>query len=215
MNQDPANPQSDVPEPTPQPAPQRDATPLEPATQIVPAQPGPFQQTESHAQAAQAQIVHMEAPKRGGWRQVGCAILFALAILGCVAFSVGGVLLGRAFVDSSSQFDAATGRVVSFCGAEGAGNYAQAYSYFSPTFKKTMTLNQFIQRSLAVTQKSGAISQCEIDSTSTPQQSGATFTVDIDVSRSDNSATTGTIYLVSDGHGGWLIDNVAAPLGLF
>ncbi|HEX8733547.1 MAG TPA: hypothetical protein VF725_15965, partial [Ktedonobacterales bacterium] len=184
--------------------------------QILPTPSGPFKQAGAPAQSAEARIVYVEAPGQpGGWRQVGCSILLALAILGCALFSVAGALAGRALVDAGNQSDAATGLVVSFCGAESAQNYAQAYSYFSPTFRKRITLDQYIQRSLTITQKSGAIAQCEIDPTSTPQQSGATFTVNIDVSRSDNSATTGTIYLVADGHGGWLIDNVASPLGLF
>lgn len=188
----------------------------EAATRILPTPTGPSKRAGAHAQSAEAQIVYVEAPTQpGGWRQVGCSILLALTILGCALFSVGGALAGRALVDAGNQFDAATGLVVSFCGAESAQNYAQAYSYFSPAFRKRITLDQYIQRSLTITQKSGAIAQCAIDSTSTPQQAGATFTVNIDVSRSDNSATTGTIYLVANGHGGWLIDNVASPLGLF
>lgn len=214
MNQEPVNPSpaaSESGQPY-QPAP---AQPTQPYQPYQPYEPyNPYQPAPSHLEPPQ--VADTEEPKQNaGCRQIGCNILLAVMILGCVALSVGGILAARAFTDSTNQSNAAQSVVSSFCGAESAQNFAQAYSYFSPSFKQQMTLDEFIQKSLSATQTHGAVARCEIDPNGNISLAGATGSIDIAVSHADADTVSGTVYVVEAANNQWYIDNVARSLGFF
>jgi hypothetical protein len=221
--------------------PQYSQQPQQPYTQ-PPGQPPtypPYTQPPAYPPYAQPPA---QPPKKGGSGKVFLIIGIIVAVVivacvgACVALGFGARILGTAASTKVSQLATQAGTelasagslatVSSFCQAESSQDYTTAYSNLSPSLQQQYSQSQFTQDNQTHDNTLGPITTCTPQGLPSVNGSGATITVMVSRTLAptpDNSGNaaptqtanvTGTITLVEDSSGNWVVNSIDSSLNM-
>jgi hypothetical protein len=131
-----------------------------------------------------------------------------LACVGCV-----GVLAYLGSQAANNPLIGSTLAATSFCVDEQGQEYTKAYQLLSPSLQGQMTEDQFVQASQAHDTADGKIETCEAVQGGDSSVTNTSASVEVTVTRTGGTTTTGNITLVNAG-GAWKVDSIDPALSL-
>jgi len=193
-----------APQPTPPQYPPQYAP--QPTPQQYPQQPGYSAPPQGYAPPPPP-----TPAKRSNAVWITCSVIAIVVLLVCVGGGTAGYFYLKNVATGLSSTVGVSSVYLQLCVDESSQSYSNMYSLFSPTFQASITPAAFATRAAQIDTKDGTVTNCQTPRGVTPQVSGSTATVSLQVTRT--IIHSGSLHLILKGST-WFVDQVDSSLDI-